>query len=150
MNSEFVSLEGGARLNGLCQCGQLWVYRCGWLRNMTAPTSFSAAAEIRGCFLVMAVAGCSYATAILVQVSCGSVMSELFQGNSTVSRSALSVVFKLTLACQKSELQGCLWFFVRSTLLPYLAQLSHEQKPRSALSHRQWELHLKISSCTCE
>ena len=45
--------------------------RCGWFRNMPAPTSFLAAAEIRGCFSVMAVAGCSCRTAIVAQVSCG-------------------------------------------------------------------------------
>ena len=55
--------------------------RCGWFRNITVPTSFLAAAEIRGCFSVMAVAGCSYRTAIVAQVSCGSLMSEVFQGN---------------------------------------------------------------------
>ena len=46
--------------------------RCGWFRNMPAPTLFLAAAEIRGCFSVMAVAGCSYRTAIVAQVSCQS------------------------------------------------------------------------------
>ena len=44
--------------------------RCGWFRNITVPTLFLAAAEIRGCFSVMAVAGCSYRTAIVAQVSC--------------------------------------------------------------------------------
>ena len=45
--------------------------RCGWFRNMPAPTSFLAAAETRGCFSVMAVAGCPCRTAIVAQVSCG-------------------------------------------------------------------------------
>ena len=45
-------------------------------------TSSLATAEISGIFSVMAVAVCSYKMVFLAQVSCGSLMSEVFKSNS--------------------------------------------------------------------
>ena len=56
---------------------------------MAVPTPCLATAEISSSFSVMAVAGCGYKTAVLAQVSCGSFMSEVCQGDVKVRCGAL-------------------------------------------------------------